>query len=279
MPVAARILVLFASMAFVMGACAGKDNAVASPTQKASSKAGALESVTEPPRQQVKAMRVGKPYRKAGQLFRPKADWTYSKVGIASWYGGKFHGRKTASGELFDQHALTAAHKTLPLPVIAKVTNLANGRSVKVRINDRGPFAHDRLIDVSEAAARQLGFIDQGTAKVRVEVLPAESLALIKGSEPYRAPETQLVSAVPVRDRSAVYLQLGSFAQRSNATKLKRDLEGFGNVSIEQVVLSGKEFFRVRMGPFIDASAALHARERLAEAGMFQSHLVFEGSS
>ncbi len=278
MPVAVRFLVLFAAMAPVMGACAGKDDAVTSPAQKANVKAGALESTAEPPRDQVKRLRVGKPYHQSGRLFEPKVDWTYDEVGIASWYGGKFHGRKTANGEIFDKNALTAAHKTLPLPVIARVTNLSNGRSVKVRINDRGPFIRGRLIDLSQAAANELGFIHHGTAKVRVEVIPLESRALVKGIEQYE-PQAHSVSAVPVRDKSAVYLQLGSFSQRGNANKLKRELDGYNNVSIQPVILSGKKYFRVRMGPYMDASAALHARERLAEAGLFQSHLVFEGSS
>ncbi len=279
MPVAARVLVLFASLGLFMCACAGKDDAIASPTQKVHAKTGPLESDDEPPRHQVKSIRVGKPYNIAGRVHKPRADWAYDEVGVASWYGPKFHGRQTASGEIFDKNALTAAHKTLPMPVIARVTNLSNGRSVKVRINDRGPFSRGRLIDLSQAAAKQLGFVNKGTAKVRVEVLPAESRALVVGSDPYKAPQPQLVSAVPVRDRSAVYLQLGSFAERGNATKLKRELETYGNISIEPVILSGKEFFRVRMGPFIDASAALLARDRLARAGLFQSHLVFEGRS
>ncbi len=279
MPVAARFVVLYAVMGLFVAACASGDNAIASPTQKASPKVAAVESAAEPPRHQVKRFRVGKPYRQSGRLFKPKADWTYNEVGVASWYGGKFHGRKTANGEIFDKNLLTAAHKTLPLPVIAKVTNLSNGRSVKVRINDRGPFTRGRLIDLSQAAAQKLGFIRNGTAKVRVEVLPGESRALVKGSEPYQPAQAQLVSAVPVRERSAVYLQLGSFAERDNANRLKKQLEGFGNIAIKPVILSGKEFFRVRMGPFIDASAALIARERLAEAGLFRSRLVIEGSS
>lgn len=279
MPVAVRFLVLFVALGLFTAACGSGDKAVASPTQKTNTQVAAIDDTAEPPRHQVKRFRVGKPYHQSGRLFKPRADWTYSEVGVASWYGGKFHGRKTASGEVFDKNLLTAAHKTLPLPVIAKVTNLANGRSVKVRINDRGPFSRGRLIDLSQAAAKKLGFIHHGTAKVRVEVLPGESRALVKGSEPYQPAQAQLVSAVPVRERSAVYLQLGSFAERDNANNLKRKLEGFGNISIKPVVLSGKEFFRVRMGPFIDASAALIARERLAEAGLFRSHLVIEGSS
>lgn len=112
---------------------------------------------------------VGKAYRVRGKTYRPKEDPTYSTVGIASWYGPNFHGRLTANGEIFDQYALSAAHPTMPLPSYARVTNLENGTSVIVRVNDRGPFAHNRVIDLSARAAKMLGYADNGTAKVRVE--------------------------------------------------------------------------------------------------------------
>src|SRR5690606_29824158 len=97
-----------------------------------------------------------------------KHDPHYDRIGIASWYGSDFHGRLTANGEIYDQNRLTAAHPTLPLPSTVRVTNLSNGRSVVVRVNDRGPFLHDRIIDLSRTAAQQLGFANRGLAKVRV---------------------------------------------------------------------------------------------------------------
>jgi rare lipoprotein A (peptidoglycan hydrolase) len=112
---------------------------------------------------------VGKEYRVRGKTYRPKEDPSYSAVGIASWYGPNFHGRLTANGEIFDQYALSAAHPTMPLPSYARVTNLGNGSSVIVRVNDRGPFAHNRVIDLSARAAQMLGYAGNGTAKVRVE--------------------------------------------------------------------------------------------------------------
>lgn len=112
---------------------------------------------------------VGAPYKVAGKWFRPKEDPDYDAVGVASWYGSAFHGRQTANGEVFDRNALTAAHPTLPLPSYVRVTNLANSRSVVVRVNDRGPFAHRRLIDVSEQTAALLDFRRAGMARVRVE--------------------------------------------------------------------------------------------------------------
>ena len=112
---------------------------------------------------------VGKPYRVAGKTYVPRDNPRYSKVGLASWYGAAFHGRLTANGEVYDVNGLTAAHPTLPLPSYVRVTDLENGRSIVVRVNDRGPFAHNRLIDVSSRVADILGFKRQGTARVRVD--------------------------------------------------------------------------------------------------------------
>lgn len=112
---------------------------------------------------------VGKPYKVAGKTYRPKQDPDYKKVGLSSWYGPTFHGRLTANGEVFDKKSLTAAHTTFPLPSYAKVTNLENGRSIVVRVNDRGPFHGNREIDVSERVAALLGYRDKGVAKVKVE--------------------------------------------------------------------------------------------------------------
>ncbi len=115
--------------------------------------------------------KVGKPYRIAGRLYRPSEDWDYDKVGVASWYGDQFHGRRTANGEIFDKFRMTAAHPTLPLPSRVSVTNLENGRTIEVRVNDRGPFRKQRIIDLSEAAAEALGFRYAGHVEVRVRML------------------------------------------------------------------------------------------------------------
>ena len=114
---------------------------------------------------------VGKPYEIAGLVYTPREDPAYDRVGSASWYGELFHGRRTANGEIYDMDRLSAAHPTLPLPVYARVTNLNNGRSIVVRINDRGPYARDRIIDLSRRSAEALGFHSQGTATVRVKYL------------------------------------------------------------------------------------------------------------
>ena len=124
--------------------------------------------------------KIGTPYQVNNIWYYPQEDMSYREVGIASWYGPDFHNGLTANGEKYDMHAMTAAHRTLPLPSIAKVTNLENGKSVIVRINDRGPFVNNRIIDVSKTAAEVLDFKDKGTAKVRVEIMAEESKELKK---------------------------------------------------------------------------------------------------
>ena len=119
--------------------------------------------------------KVGNPYRIKGRLYHPSEKYRGSEIGIASWYGPGFHGKLTANGEIFNRNDLTAAHRTLQMPSMVRVTNLDNGKSLIVRVNDRGPFAHDRVIDLSERAATLLGFKNAGTANVRIDVLEQES--------------------------------------------------------------------------------------------------------
>lgn len=119
--------------------------------------------------------KVGSPYTIKGRRYYPKESYNFSETGTASWYGPNFHGKQTANGEIFDKYELTAAHRTLQLPSIIRVTNTNNGRSIILRVNDRGPFAHDRVLDVSERAATLLGFKNDGTARVKIKVLGQES--------------------------------------------------------------------------------------------------------
>jgi rare lipoprotein A len=122
--------------------------------------------------------KLGKAYQIDGAWYYPKVDYDYNETGIASWYGADFHGKATANGEIYDQNALTAAHKTLPMPTLVRVTNLENGRSIEVRINDRGPFVNNRIIDLTRRGAQLLGFEGQGTARVRVQVMKDDSILL-----------------------------------------------------------------------------------------------------
>lgn len=126
----------------------------------------------------VRGYKVGKPYQIKGVWYYPEVNYNYVEEGVASWYGPGFHGRATANGETYDMNDLTAAHRTLPMPSIVRVTNLENGRSIKLKVNDRGPFARERIIDVSRRASQLLGFHQQGTTPVRVEIVEDESRML-----------------------------------------------------------------------------------------------------
>lgn len=162
-----------------------------------------MQGAPEAPAQQQRAQgtyKVGEPYQIAGAWYYPAEDWNYSETGIASFYGGErtgtnFHGKLTANGELYDMNSLTAAHTTLPMPSLVRVTNLNNGRSLVLRVNDRGPFARGRIIDVSRRAAQLLGFEGQGTARVRVDIMAEDSQRL--KAELTGRDETQTVAAVP----------------------------------------------------------------------------------
>lgn len=139
---------------------------------------GSSRGIPGPTGTPYRAYIVGQPYQINGRTYYPREDFDYDRSGTASWYGSDFHGRRTANGETYDMNAMTAAHPTLPMPTIVRVTNLDNGRSAIVRINDRGPFAEDRIIDMSRAGARELGFENAGLARVRVAVLREASLRL-----------------------------------------------------------------------------------------------------
>jgi len=212
--------------------------------------------------------KVGAPYRVNGRWYRPVAQAAgYDETGIASWYGRKFHGRKTANGERFDMYAMTAAHKTLPLPTMVRVTNLENGRSVVVRVNDRGPFVKNRLIDLSWAAAKALGFAEKGTARVRVQTLdaprPAVRSASISSSSAASAP------ARPGR----IYIQLGAFASRANAERLARRVAG---ARVQPRRWDGGMLYRVRLGPFSRVGEIERELGRLTARGFGNAVVVIE---
>ncbi|EAR07801.1 septal ring lytic transglycosylase RlpA family protein [Reinekea blandensis] len=164
------------------------------------------------------------PYTVNGQTYRIMASADgYREEGIASWYGAKFHGHSTSNGETFDMNLISAAHKTLPLPSWVRVTNLDNGRSINVRVNDRGPFHDGRIIDLSYAAAVKLGYHDKGTARVRVEALTDQVL-----------------------DTASYYVQVGAFSQQDSAIRLKQRLSADLR---DRVAVYHDQFYRVRIGP------------------------------
>ena len=175
------------------------------------------------------------------------------ETGLASWYGPEFHGRRTSSGQIYDMYQLTAAHRELPLGTWVMVTNLNNGRSVEVRVNDRGPFVRDRILDVSYAAAKLLGMIGSGLALVRVVVshVPAGD-------------ETE-----PIGLKGRYTVQVGSFASEENAKSLKRELvASFPDVEVVRRTIGVDTFFRVRIGDFAGPSEAVAMAERLAARGL-----------
>jgi rare lipoprotein A len=204
----------------------------------------------------------------------------YVQRGTASWYGEKFHGHKTSNGEVFDMYEMTAAHKSLRIPGYARVTNLDNGRSVIVRVNDRGPFHGDRLIDLSYAAAKKLGYQGKGTARVEVAAITVNrdgSMTLAGKPFPDRqAPVPAERLAESGGGSKALFVQLGSFSQRSPAeVLLKRAREAVSDpMRVQAVETASGRFHRVQAGPFSDEEEALQAQSRLENQGFGQSILL-----
>ena len=226
-----------------------------------------------------------------------KSSQGYKEKGGASWYGTKFHGRRTSSGEPYDMYAMTAAHKTLPLPSYVEVTNLENGRKVIVRVNDRGPFHDGRIIDMSYAAAVKLGMLGKGTARVEVRAIDprthAAAPAPVKTATPAvttqaaippqpvqaTAAATQTVttavpvpaSASPARIINApVFLQVGAFASLINAERLRSDIAGqdIGAVRIVEADTENGKFFKVQVGPLADHGEAERIAQTLKPLGI-----------
>lgn len=203
-----------------------------------------------------------KPYMALGKKYTPLASAdNYKKQGVASWYGKLFHGNKTANGEVYDMYSMTAAHTILPLPSYAKVTNLENGRSVIVRINDRGPFKHDREIDLSYAAAYKLRLIEKGSGLVEVEAIDPDTFN-------QNEQLTQAQVAVPVDTQPTSqseflgqhYIQAGAFGEESNATALQKRIQNLNieeNTKINRVYNNG--LHRLLIGPYQTREAAEQA--------------------
>lgn len=221
--------------------------------------------------------KTGNPYRIAGRWYTPmQTAAAYDRTGIASWYGRDFHNKRTANGEIYDMHALSAAHTTLPLPTLVRVTNMENGRSVVVRVNDRGPFAKDRLIDLSYAAARELGFVRQGTARVRVQTLD------LPASQAETASAPAAMEAAPDMRRSppatgGIYVQLGAFGSRDNAERLRsRLLDRYPAVRLHPMQVVDTLVYRVRIGPFSRMQHIEQTLLSLQDSGFNQAIVVIE---
>lgn len=273
----------------------------------------ASPDVTDPPQKQATAIKnqggtykIGNPYKILGRWYYPKEDYSYSEIGIASWYGPDFHSKKTANGEKYNMHSLTAAHRTLPLPSIVRVTNLENGRSLVVRVNDRGPYARNRIIDVSKKVAQLLGFMEKGTAKVKVEILekesknlkaallgrgtvtevtPAPTTQVVKSEigenvAPVTAPTVQRVSSSEENVKavlpSGYYVQAGAFASYDAAKRLAARLETFGSAHVLRAIVGQKTFYRVRVGPYDYREEAVVSQSKIRNFGIPAAHIVEE---
>lgn len=244
-----------------------------------------------------KIYKVGKPYKIKGIKYFPKEDFGYCRKGIASWYGPGFHGKRTAMGTRYDQHALTAAHKTLQLPCLAQVTNLQNGKKVIVEINDRGPYCRGREIDLSKKAADILGFTHKGTAPVEVKVLPKESKILAGKAKPTRhhgrhdhrhtplpRPEltdedhlVQLPHAfASSSQKGKLFVQAGAFSSRENAQTSCNLLKSVGNAIVVPVTNKKATLYRVRVGPLVHQADADQVLEKVVQKGFNNANIVVE---
>ncbi|WP_426023347.1 septal ring lytic transglycosylase RlpA family protein [Brevundimonas sp. PWP3-1b1] len=223
-----------------------------------------------------------RPYQVRGRWYTPKEQPDYEEVGMASWYGDAFNGRPTSTGERFDMHALTAAHKTLPLPGLVEVTNLDNGRRLVVRINDRGPFVDSRIIDLSREAANELGMLSQGVGRVRVRYLgraPQQgggtllraSAPAPRVSAPVSAPVqvAAVAPAAPVMAEVSIYwVQAGTFSDQGEARRIADSLSGWVRADLN----GGR--FNVVVGPWDSANAAEAARQSVVARGYAGALLI-----
>jgi rare lipoprotein A len=204
----------------------------------------------------------------------------YREKGVASWYGKKFHGKPTSSGEIYDMHEMTAAHKALPLPTRARVTNLTNGKSVIVKVNDRGPFVGNRIIDLSYSAAKQLDMITSGTALV--EVVALNNSPRSAPMETYtQTAQTAAALATTAPDSTVLYLQIGAFGEQLNARQLQQQLEsnGISNVLIYHDIESDPALYRVRLGPIQGVAEYDALVAKMATFQINDTHLVTESSA
>ena len=251
--------------------------------------------------------KIGTPYKINGKWYYPAVDYDYEEIGIASWYGPGFHGKKTANGEIFDQNKVSAAHRTLPMPSIVRVTNLDNGKVLpKVRINDRGPFAGNRIIDLSKKAAQELGFVNTGIAKVKVEILENESrehalvnsgnkITKVESAEIKEIKKTEIANNFEkqkfikkekqksqnedfneqnsILSDKKLAIQVGAFTDHRNAKSLTQKLSDF-QAYIERTFVNNKYLYRVRIGPIESLNLAENIKKKLFELGYTASHLI-----
>lgn len=236
--------------AWLLAACAGPAPTLGDLGQPAAAIASIPDAVPKPE----PLSKYGNPDRYevlGSEYFVLASARGFTQTGSASWYGRNFHGNRTSSGEIYDMYKMTAAHKRLPLPTYLRVTNLANGREVVVKVNDRGPFHSNRIIDVSYAAAVQLGMIEEGTAKVKIEAIVSDTERVGNPGDP------------------KLYLQTGAFAQSDNAYSLAQRMKQMGLTRVFVEPGNGQRgLYRVKVGPFEDSAQLAAARRTLEEGGI-----------
>jgi rare lipoprotein A len=234
--------------------------------------------------------KLGAPYQAGGVWYVPAEQPNYDEVGLASWYGDQFNGKPTANGELFDMNGISAAHATLPMPCIVEVTNLENGRTLQVRLNDRGPFHPGRIIDLSRGAAQQLGYFNKGTARVRVRYVSAAPLAGSSGATTLAAnpvwavlplelaaPETSL-SRSPVLAKASspagFTVQAGAFSDRANAERVAQRLSAAGHAAVSPLDRNGAHLYRVTVGSWSNADEAGEAQRKVVSLGFSDARVT-----
>lgn len=229
---------------------------------------------------------ANRPYEVFGRAYTPIATSRgFRERGIGSWYGRRYHGQKTSSGEVYDMYAMSAAHPTLPIPSYVRVTNVSNGRSVVVRVNDRGPFHSDRVIDLSYTAALKLGYVNAGSTLVEVEGVqpgdvapvaasPAATPAPAPAAAPRPAPAEPTAAPEPAPARGT-FLQLGAFGSQDNAESFRARLLRQLDWLTETIHVNAKDgMYRLHLGPYRDAQEAGRVAERIRETLAFKPFVV-----
>jgi rare lipoprotein A len=217
------------------------------------------------PRSEPLSATGNKPYVVFGKTYVPlKSNKGFRQKGTASWYGKKFHGKRTSSGETYDMYKMTAAHTVLPIPSYAQVTNLNNGRSIIVKVNDRGPFKHNRVIDLSYAAALKLDVVRSGTGQVEIIAIGENT------------PTSQKESVVSAEAQA--FIQLGAYSNQDTAYRLQQRLQsdGYPDVAVNRVVQRGLNLYRVRLGPLDKAGDVDFLLADLHHAGYNDAHIIIE---
>lgn len=256
-------LAVLYTTAFLLASCAQKQEKVEEPADGPSALNLTAADIADAEPKPEPLARYGNhsPYEVFGKTYTVmESSEGYREKGIASWYGSKFHGRRTSSGEPYDMHLATAAHKSLPLPTYAEVTNLDNGRKVIVKINDRGPFKDDRLIDMSYGAALRLGMIGSGTARVEVRAIDVGGADMVAMNQAQESPVAE------------TWLQVGAYGRREGARALAAKMQqaGLAPVSIND----SDSLYRVWLGPYFSNTEVDTVIARAIELGFDRPHRV-----